>query len=137
MFEVSFDLSAFDNLIQKKLEFMPNHEIAKVVLNSFEDDFKEEGRPDKWAERKDPGDGHPIGTDQGWLRQSFIYDVLSTDTEIEIDFSSTLPYANRFSFGFQGSDWLGREVDQPARPFWLLQDEDRTAIEDIIAKHFV
>ena len=127
MFEVEIDLSRFAEL-GKKLDYLPTGAIAKLILQSIEQNFDEEGRPTPWAPRVDPGDGHPLLKDTGALFHSLFYNIDRGSDDIVIDFESGMPYAGYLD---QGTEKM------VARPFFLVQDEDINEIEEILAKHFV
>jgi phage gpG-like protein len=126
MFELTVDLSQFYEY-EKKLDTIPVSEIGKLILQSIEQNFDEEGRPTPWAPRKEEGDGHPLLKDTGSLYYSLFYDILRHPDEIDLEFQSGMPYD---VFLDKGTEKM------PARPFYLIQDEDVTEIEDILARHF-
>lgn len=126
MFEVTVDISHFLEL-GKKLDYLPTGAIAKLILQSIEQNFDDEGRPTPWAPRKDEGDGHPLLKDTGSLYYSIFYNIDRKSDEIDIEFESGMPYAGYLDQGTSKME---------ARPFFLVQDEDLTEIEDILARHF-
>ncbi len=144
--------AAIDGTI-KKLRNMKGvwDQVGFEVLNSIEDNFDAEGRPEKWQPlapatiegkvrkfggRKKRGGlravtarklgGNKILTDSGDLRRSIVHKADSMGVTI----GSTKEYAAIHQFG--GQCGRGRSVTIPARPYLMLQDGDHEKIVDLL-----
>jgi phage gpG-like protein len=97
----------------------PMHDIAQLMLESIDNNFAQEGRPEPWVPRVEPTGTWPLLQKTGNLRNSF-YPII-TETGVEI--VSDAHYA----------EYLDRGTDRMvARPFFLIQDDDESKIVDIL-----
>jgi phage virion morphogenesis protein len=98
-------------------------DVAHIVLESIQRNFDAEGRPDRWPPRARRSRGsHKILTKSGKLRES----ISASVTPRGVDITSALAYSATHQHG-RGAI--------PARPYMMLQDEDREAIRKAILDH--
>ena len=101
--------------------------IAGIFASSTEENFKEEGRPDKWTDlaeitkekrkKKNKWPGQILQV-QGQLASS-----VNTQYDVEsVVIGSNLPYAAIHQLGGQAGK--NKKVEIPARPYLQLIDED-------------
>ncbi len=113
-------------------------EIAGIMLDAVEENFEQEGRPEKWLElaevtkddREEKGFGreHPILQRTGNLAASVQAD--SSDREAVV--STNLRYAALQHFG--GEAGRGKKVKIPPRPFLVLAPEDEDEIVGVLRR---
>jgi len=72
-------------------------------------------RGKKWHTASVPG--VPPAVDTGRLRSSITHEVKVEGDEVIGLIGTNIEYARRLEFGFVGTDKLGRNINQPARPF--------------------
>jgi|Deesub1362B_J571_1020462.scaffolds.fasta_scaffold00331_36 phage virion morphogenesis protein len=104
--------------------------IGNLVQSSVMKNFEVEGRP-RWrplakATLRQRGSNAKILQDRGKLRDSINFKVKSNAVEI----GTNRPYAAIHQFG--GYAGRGRKVYIPARPYLLLQKEDKEDIKKIL-----
>ncbi len=141
MYRVSVDTKEIDGLarglIRKAGDFSDEMAaIAGVMLDSVEENFEKEGRPERWAplaeetveDRRKKGFGpeHPILQRTGTLAAS----VQETSSHNEALVHTNLRYAAIHQFG--GDAGRNKKVKIPARPFMELTQEEEDEIADII-----
>ena len=112
--------------------------IAGILAYSTEENFKSEGRPDKWKDLADSTkkqrekNGHWPGQIlqvTGQLASS-INTYYDNDSAV---IGSNLEYAAIHQLG--GQTGKNKSVDIPARPYILLQQEDEKNIIDVITDY--
>ncbi|HQU86358.1 MAG TPA: phage virion morphogenesis protein [Pyrinomonadaceae bacterium] len=111
-----------------------------VMLSSIQQNFKAQGRPQKWQKlsaatiagrRKGKGKGKAqILIDKGRLKNSHSMKVSSGGVEV----GTNVIYAKRQHYGFPGGKGKGKSKT-PARPFVMFQDEDFDTIGQIFNRH--
>lgn len=121
----------------------PLHAIGVYMLGSVERNFQAQGRPTRWTplkpstlarRRKGPHQGGPqILMDTGGLKHSIKEQVtLSGNSSVSI--GSNKKYARRQQMGYEGKTGKGAgrgHSPTPARPFLLIQEEDKPKIIEI------
>ncbi len=131
--------------------------VGALMLGSFEKNFKEQGRPQKWQGlasggatgprgrdakgrfiggargkgRKRGGRGRKILIDTARLKNSIGFRLVATPG---IQWGTNVIYARRHHFGYSGGKGRGRSKT-PARPFLMFQKEDFPGIENIFKRH--
>ena len=160
---VTIDDHKFDALI----EVMNDHAvhlkpvlaaIGNLAVKSVKQNFREGGRPNRWAESKKPKGRTLIGT--GALMRSIHYKVDGDESGVTImtgkqkyaailHFGGDTPaheiwYKNKraLSFTWKGVPVIFGKVKHPGshfepRPYMLLQDEDIKTIENMMIQHIV
>lgn len=107
--------------------------IGKELLRSIRKTFRAAGRPQKWIARKPQRRGagrrgRPL-VKTGALRDSITAQLIAGGVEV----GSTLPYAATHQYG---RTW-GRGSPIPARPYLVVQDEDRAEFDRIIERYLL
>lgn len=112
--------------------------IAGIFASSTEENFKEEGRPDKWTDlaeitkekrkKKNKWPGQILQV-QGQLASS----VNTQYDDESVVIGSNLPYAAIHQLG--GQTGKNKKVKIPARPYLQLTDDDFDEILHEIEKH--
>ena len=141
--EIKFDKQ---EVIDKILELAKRGEnlrplmknIAGVFADSTEDNFTEEGRPDKWTElsqvtkdlRKETGNWPGQILQVSGQLASSITTYYDDDSAI---IGSNLKYAAIHQLGGQAG--RNKKVTIPARPYLKLTDDDYAEILDNVEKH--
>lgn len=141
--EIKFDKQ---EVIDKILELAKRGEnlrplmknIAGVFADSTEDNFAEEGRPDKWTElsqvtkdlRKETGNWPGQILQVSGQLASSITTYYDDDSAI---IGSNLKYAAIHQLGGQAG--RNKKVTIPARPYLKLTDDDYAEILDNVEKH--
>lgn len=107
--------------------------VAGIMLDAVEQNFEEEGRPERWHPLAEPtkeqrqelgfGRSHPILQREGTLAAANQADSSSTSAEV----TNATEYGPIHHFG--GKAGRGKKVTIPERPFMVLTDED---IEEIL-----
>ena len=113
-------------------------EIAGIMLDAVEENFEQEGRPEKWTpladatieERREKGFGpeHPILQRRGTLAAS----VQAHSSRTEAMVTTNLRYAAIHQFG--GKAGRNKKVTIPPRPFMVLGRDDEDKIVEILKK---
>ncbi|MGB8508142.1 MAG: phage virion morphogenesis protein [Pyrinomonadaceae bacterium] len=113
---------------------------GELMRRSVEQNFREQGRPQKWQglkasthsrRRRGRGRGGPrILIDTARLKNSIGYRLVTEGVEV----GTNVKYARRQHFGYPGGVGRGRSKT-PARPFLMVQDEDIRGIGDLFRKH--
>lgn len=132
--------------------------IGNLVTKSVKQNFREEGRPDKWQKSKKKKGKTLHGT--GALARNIHYELDSDGSAVTImtgpqkyarihQFGGNIPareihaknrQALKFTVG--GKVFYRKSVHHPganipARPYMLLQEDDETKIKDILANRIV
>ena len=113
-------------------------EIAGIMLDAVEENFEQEGRPEKWTplaaatvedrRKKGFGPAHPILQRTGTLAAS----VQADSSRSEAVVSTNLRYAAIQNFG--GEAGRGKKVTIPPRPFMVLTNEDEDEIVGVLKR---
>lgn len=112
--------------------------IAGILAYSTEENFKSEGRPDKWKDLADSTkkQREKKGHWPGQILQVTGQLASSINTYYDNDsavIGSNLEYAAIHQLG--GQTGKNKSVDIPARPYILLQQEDEKNIIDVITDY--
>jgi len=102
------------------------HNIGARMLSSVQENFEEEGRPEKWVPRKDKKP-HPILRSDSNNLFGSIHPTVQGD---EVKVGTLVEYAAIHQFG--GETGKGYKTVIPARPYLMLQDEDNAAIIELL-----
>ena len=97
-------------------------EIGRMMVLSVRNNFLQEGRPERWAERKDPYSWWPLLRKSGRLYGSIFYEADRDSLTVDHD----TPYGDYLD---QGTEYM------PARPFLIMQDEDVQRAEEKLYRH--
>lgn len=132
--------------------------IGNLVTKSVKQNFREEGRPDKWQQSRKPKGRTLLGT--GALMKGIHYELDNDGTAVTVK-TGPQKYAAIHQFGGNtgAHDIVARNrkalrftvggltlyrksahhpgANIPARPYMLLQEEDETKIKDILANRIV
>jgi phage gpG-like protein len=133
---------------------------GRGAIRSIQKNFDEEGRPEAWEPlklesleslAKNIGSGghkiknrqgfytkhaakiiggHKILTDKGTLRNSV---TMAVDSDAVFVGPGILPYARIHQKGFSGKNKAGVEMDMPARPYCMLQEDDAEKCAEAIS----
>ena len=124
-------------------------DIGEIVHRSVRKNFKEGGRPDKWAESKRAeAEGGQTLIDKGRLKNSITVEAGKDSVLI----GTNVGYAAVHHFGFKGSVSIpahsrktkkgkasvkahSRKLKIAARPFMLVQDSDWKKIDKAAVRH--
>jgi phage virion morphogenesis protein len=114
---------------------------GQVAVHSIEQNFKAQGRPQKWTplqprtlarRRKGRGKGGArILIDTARLKNSINAKLVEGPG---VAVGTNVIYARRHHYGYPGGKGRGRSKT-PARPFMLLQPEDIDSIDRIFVRH--
>jgi len=132
--------------------------VGNLVVKSVRQNFREEGRPDKWQQSRKPKGRTLLGT--GALMKGIHYELDNDGTAVTVktgpqkyaaihqfggntgahDIVARNRKALRFTVG--GMILYRKSVHHPgsripARPYMLLQDEDVKVIENMMIQHIV
>ena len=132
--------------------------IGNLVVKSVRQNFREEGRPDKWQQSRKPKGRTLLGT--GALMKGIHYELDNDGTAVTVktgpqkyaaihqfggttgahDIVARNRKALRFTVG--GMILYRKSVHHPgsripARPYMMLQEEDETNIEELLIRHLV
>lgn len=109
--------------LAKNADYMQSafEDVGKIVRQSVRRNFAAGGRPDRWQKRKDKKP-HPILLLTRALRDS----VQPVATSRQVDIVSDRVYAATHQWG---------RGNIPARPYMVIQDEDRPKIREAIINH--
>jgi phage virion morphogenesis protein len=103
-------------------------EVGEIVLRSIRRNFDEGGRPSKWPARSTKYTGRRAGNklliDTGRLLNS----ITRRSTPSYAEVGTNTVYAATHHFGDRGI---------PARPFIMVQDEDREPIAEALIHHIM
>ena len=144
-------LEAAQNNLEKPLKAA-----GVYMLGSIEQNFQEQGRPEKWQAlssktkaRRRKGKGK--GEAQILINNADLKNSVTNEQAISVDASSmqiqqtqvgsAKIYGPRHNFGFDGvmgenGKWQQGRNPTPARQFLLFQEEDKDAIETIFTRFF-
>lgn len=110
------------------------------MVGSIQRNFQAEGRPKKWTaladstiERRRRGKGKggvKILTDTAAMKNSMAMKLQTDGVEV----GTGAIQAKRQHYGYPGGTGRGRSKT-PARPFVMIQDEDRDVIAKIFSRH--
>jgi len=134
--EVNAKLIEVARHCEDMLPLMKN--IAGIMAHSTEENFKNEGRPDKWQELAESTIKHrkKIGHYPGQILQVTTQLASSISTMYDNNsavIGSNLAYAAIHQLGGQAGK--NNSVEIPARPYLQLVDEDYTEIIDVTEKY--
>ena len=101
---------------------LPLDEIGQLLVESVHENFRLEGRPERWAERQDDNPW-PILYYTGTLYDSIHYNTYRDEVTVDDD----------TDYGVWHNVGTSR---LPKREFYLIQDEDEREIMDLIAQSF-
>ena len=143
MFKISVNTKQIDGLAVRLARKSSDTEetmtkIAGIMLDAVEENFAQEGRPERWTQlaevtvedRREKGFGpkHPILQRTGTLAAS----VQEDSSRNEATVSTNLRYAAIHQFG--GKAGRNKKVTIPPRPFMVLTNEDEDEIVKILKK---
>lgn len=118
----------------------PLDDIMGMLLSSIQNNFDDEGRPEKWEDLADSTKKARARKNK-WPGQILsVSGQLSSSINGQVDGNSILigsdkPYARIHDLG--GEAGKNKSVTIPQREFLLFQDEDITEAEDILAEHLL
>jgi phage virion morphogenesis protein len=109
--------------------------IGVYMVASVNENFQEQGRPEKWQENApatlEKKKGKLILQESGLLKLGIAYEVDESENEVHIGPSGpALPYSAIHQFG--GKAGWNRLVTIPARPYLLFQESDRVWIDELV-----
>jgi phage virion morphogenesis protein len=121
----------------------PMQRISAVMLSSVQQNFRDEGRPEKWQglapstikqrEKEGKWPGMILQKSQAGLLQSIQAD--SDSTSAEVGTNKLFPDSDKSAGAihhFGGQAGRGLQVTIPARPFLVLQEDDKADILEIV-----
>jgi phage gpG-like protein len=146
MFDLNLNISGdaqekINRLSAKVKDFKPELEgdISIIMMRSFDKNFTNGGRPNKWPESKAAiaRSGQTL-IDSGRLRRSLstrgnpdqFYEV----GKLNLKIGTTVPYAITHNNGLTVKIFGRTNYKFPERPFVLIQPEDEVAINQVIIK---
>lgn len=146
------DIVGIDGLFRRLTELAtdirqvqrPLEAAGAVMLGSIEENFQQQGRPQKWTplsartlagrrQGRNKKRSPQILIDRARLKNSMAMKVnVGSDSYVEV--GTNVVYAARHHFGYAGGTGRGRSKT-PARPFLMIQDEDYDQIGAIFNRH--
>ena len=142
-FEIKIDdrelQQALDKLFEKTSDLRPlMKNIAGVMADSVEENFKQEGRPEKWEELKNATIGHR--TQKGYwpgkilqMRGELAASITSEYSENSAIVGTNKAYAAIHQFG--GKAGRNKKTEIPARPYLKLGEKELSTINIEIKKY--
>ncbi len=130
-----------DRLFEKTSDLRPlMKNIAGIMADSVEENFKQEGRPEKWAELKKATIGQR--TKKGYwpgkvlqMRGELAASITSEYSENSALIGTNKAYAAIHQFG--GNAGKNKKVKIPARPYLVIHLNQMNSLLDLAKNHLI
>ena len=131
-FDITADMRPFIDIDEKlKNALKPLEEIGMLMRRSVGDNFIDQGRPEKWPERRHQYP-HPMLMKTLNLFESFDYEINNDEVTLFSDVSY-----GQYHHPYTDSEPRDPNAAIDKRPFMMLQEQDEADIETIIANHLI